>query len=159
MAATFKAFSALLSYPDPDLQSAVGEIADVISSEGLIDVAAMLHAIFGEAAPGDDFSAALHDLTEGNPFFVEEVLKALVVAGDLAPAADGRWRARRLERLHVPRSAILPEADWLSEDAPTGWPRQVEELYLRNTRLFEALMPLKMLHLNALRVVAEAMAR
>jgi transcriptional regulator with XRE-family HTH domain len=61
--------------------------------------------------------------------------------------------------LHVPPSAILPEADWLSEDAPTGWPRQVEELYLRNTRLFEALMPLKMLHLNALRVVAEAMAR
>ncbi len=60
--------------------------------------------------------------------------------------------------LHVPPSAILPEADWLAEDAPTGWPRQAEELYLRNTRLFEALMPLKNQQLNALRVVAEAMA-
>lgn len=60
--------------------------------------------------------------------------------------------------LHVPPSAILPEADWLTEEAPLEWPRQAEELYLRNSRLFEALMPLKARQLNALRTVAEAMA-
>jgi DNA-binding CsgD family transcriptional regulator len=71
------------------------------------DVTAMVRAIFGEdAAPGDDFIGVLSDLTDGNPFFVEEVLKALVVAGDLAPMGDGHWRARRIERLHVPRSAL-----------------------------------------------------
>src|SRR5262249_22463169 len=70
------------------------------------DVASMLHAIFG---PGDDlgdaFVASLHGLTEGNPFFVEETLKALIIAGDLMPTGDG-WRARSLERVHVPRTAV-----------------------------------------------------
>jgi DNA-binding CsgD family transcriptional regulator/tetratricopeptide (TPR) repeat protein len=71
------------------------------------EVATMLRAIFGDdAALGEGFTGLLHDLTEGNPFFVEEVLKALVVAGDVAPTAEGRWRARPLERVHVPRSAI-----------------------------------------------------
>ncbi|MBX6365772.1 MAG: AAA family ATPase, partial [Gemmatimonadetes bacterium] len=71
------------------------------------EVAAMVRAIFGEgAALGDAFVASLHALTDGNPFFVEEVLKALVVAGDLAPEADGGWRARPLERVHVPRTAV-----------------------------------------------------
>lgn len=60
--------------------------------------------------------------------------------------------------LHVAPSAILPEADWLADEAPSTWPQQVEELYLRHTRLFEALMPLKVRQLSALRVVAEAMA-
>jgi DNA-binding CsgD family transcriptional regulator len=70
------------------------------------EVAAMLRAIFGEdVALGDEFTAALHDLTEGNPFFVEEVLKALIVAGDLRRTGDGQWRAGRLERVRVPRTA------------------------------------------------------
>jgi transcriptional regulator with XRE-family HTH domain len=60
--------------------------------------------------------------------------------------------------LHVAPSAILPEADWLAEDTPSAWPQQVEELYLRHSRLFEALTPLKARQLNALRAVAEAMA-
>ena len=36
--------------------------------------------------------------------FVEEVLKALIVGGDLA-RADGAWRARPLEHARVPRTA------------------------------------------------------
>ena len=46
----------------------------------------------------------LHGLTEGNPFFVEEMLKGLVVAGDLVQT-DGAWRARPLEHVRVPRTA------------------------------------------------------
>jgi DNA-binding NarL/FixJ family response regulator len=70
------------------------------------EVAAMLRAIFGEdVALGNEFTAALHDLTEGNPFFVEEVLKALIVAGELRRTGDGQWRAGRLERVRVPRTA------------------------------------------------------
>jgi transcriptional regulator with XRE-family HTH domain len=60
--------------------------------------------------------------------------------------------------LHVAPSALLPEADWLAEEAPSVWPRQAEELYLRHTRLFEALTPLKARQLNALRLLAETMA-
>lgn len=74
---------------------------------GAHEVAGMLRAIFGEdTAPGEEFTGALHGLTDGNPFFVEEVLKALVLAGDLALDASGRWRAQSLDRVRVPRSAV-----------------------------------------------------
>ena len=66
----------------------------------------MLDAIFGPRTNlGDEFVELIHGLTEGNPFFVEETLKALMVAGDLVPR-DGGWRAQALERVRVPRTAI-----------------------------------------------------
>ena len=71
------------------------------------EVSAMLQAIFGPAQGFDtDFVHVLHGLTEGNPFFVEETLKSLITAGDLAPTGAGGWRARPLERVHVPRTAV-----------------------------------------------------
>lgn len=70
------------------------------------DVGAMLRAIFGAREKlGEEFLHLLHGLTEGNPFFVEETLKALILAGDLAPAGGG-WHARPLERVRVPRTAV-----------------------------------------------------
>ncbi|MEP6620880.1 MAG: AAA family ATPase [bacterium] len=72
---------------------------------GVPDVSAMLHSIFGvQAALGPAFASALHGFTEGNPFFIEEMLQTLVVSGDLA-RADGTWRARPLEQIRVPRTA------------------------------------------------------
>src|SRR5204863_1601710 len=69
---------------------------------GRADVGAMLHAIFGAQELGAEFVHVLHGLTEGNPFFVEETLKSLIIAGDLSPTASGGWRARPLERVRVP---------------------------------------------------------
>src|SRR6185312_208489 len=72
---------------------------------GAPQVASMLQAIFGaQPAFENTFINTLHELTEGNPFFVEEVLKGLVVAGDLVET-DGSWRARPLEHVRVPRTA------------------------------------------------------
>jgi DNA-binding NarL/FixJ family response regulator len=72
---------------------------------GAPQVAAMLQAIFGaQPAFESSFVNTLHGLTEGNPFFVEEVLKGLVVGGDLVET-DGAWRARPLEHVRVPRTA------------------------------------------------------
>lgn len=69
------------------------------------EISAMLQAIFGsEVAFGSAFVDGLHGLTEGNPFFIEEMLKALLVAGDLV-RTDGVWRARPLEHVRVPRTA------------------------------------------------------
>ena len=70
------------------------------------DVGAMLQAIFGPRDTlGDEFLRLLHGLTEGNPFFVEETLKSLIVGGDLAQTG-GAWRARPLERVRVPKTAM-----------------------------------------------------
>lgn len=74
---------------------------------GRDEVRAMLQAIFGPAQGfGTEFVHVLHGLTEGNPFFVEETLKSLLTAGDLTPSGGGGWRARPLERVHVPRTAV-----------------------------------------------------
>lgn len=64
----------------------------------------MLQAIFSQQRPiRGDFLSALYSLTEGNPFFIEEVLTALVAAGEIYRTAD-RWERRSLLELHIPPS-------------------------------------------------------
>jgi DNA-binding CsgD family transcriptional regulator len=64
----------------------------------------MLRSIFQQQHPiRGDFLAVLHGLTEGNPFFIEEVLKALVAAGDIFHA-EGRWDRKPLAELKIPRT-------------------------------------------------------
>jgi DNA-binding CsgD family transcriptional regulator len=62
---------------------------------------------------------ALYDLTEGNPFFLEEVLKALIVAGELVERAEG-WSWKRADTWHIPLSlhnAVELRLTRLSTDA------------------------------------------
>ena len=61
MAKTFKALSALLSYPSADLQQAVGELRAVIETEALVPVAIrrQLDSLLTDIADGD-----LYDLQE-----------------------------------------------------------------------------------------------
>ena len=72
----------------------------------LSELEQMLAAIFDGSAPGGDFVDRLHALTDGNPFFVEEVLKSLVTSGDVSLRADGTWHARPLARIEAPRTAL-----------------------------------------------------
>jgi predicted ATPase len=62
---------------------------------------------------------ALYDLTEGNPFFLEEVIKALIVAGELVEG-EGGWRWKRPDTWHIPFSlhnAVELRLTRLSTDA------------------------------------------
>ncbi len=61
MAKTFKALSALLSYPSAGLQQAIGELREVIETEGLVPVAVrrQLDDLLTDIAGGD-----LYDLQE-----------------------------------------------------------------------------------------------
>lgn len=68
------------------------------------DVQAMLQLIFEQTQPvRAEFLDAIYQLTEGNPFFVEEVLKALVTAGDIFYAERG-WGRKPVEELGIPPS-------------------------------------------------------
>ncbi len=65
---------------------------------------AMLRAIFHQNRPiRGDFLSVLYNLTEGNPFYVEEVLKALVAGGDIYRTNE-RWERKALADLSIPRS-------------------------------------------------------
>ena len=64
----------------------------------------MLRAIFDQPQPiRADFLQAIYALTDGNPFFIEEVIRALVAAGDIF-RMGGRWERRALAQLQIPRS-------------------------------------------------------
>ena len=64
----------------------------------------MIRAIFGQGWPvRAEFAESIYSLTGGNPFFVEETLKALVTAGDIYET-DGAWTRKPLAELQIPRS-------------------------------------------------------
>jgi len=84
------------------------------------DLDTMLRAIF--ALPHSrqlELPDRLYTLTEGNPFFVEEILKSLVAAGEIF-YEDGTWDRRPLNELQIPRSlhdALQQRTHELSESA------------------------------------------
>jgi predicted ATPase/DNA-binding NarL/FixJ family response regulator len=89
------------------------------------DVDAMLGAMFAlDESEQANLLDIIYPLTEGNPFFVEEVLTSLVSTGELL-FHDGVWRRRphpgnRSEHLPVPRSvqdAVQQRTRQLSAEA------------------------------------------
>ena len=75
-----------------------------------------LGALLGERV-SNDFAQAVHRETEGNPFFVEEVLKALIERGSVR-RESGRWKRCELTELMIPQSvkeAIGHRLDRVSE--------------------------------------------
>ncbi|HEU0001416.1 MAG TPA: tetratricopeptide repeat protein [Ktedonobacteraceae bacterium] len=68
------------------------------------DIQAMLQAIFALQGPVlPETLDALLILTEGNPFFIEEILKSLVTAGEIF-YAGGTWKRKSLQEMSIPQS-------------------------------------------------------
>jgi len=61
-----------------------------------------LGALLGERVSGE-FAVAVHRETEGNPFFVEEVLKALIEKGSVR-RESGKWRRCDVDQMMIPQS-------------------------------------------------------
>lgn len=84
------------------------------------DIDAMVRAIFDVGRPiRFDLLDRISALTDGNPFFVEETLKSLVVEGEIY-FADGRWNRKEMATLRVPRSvqeAVRQRVERISEPA------------------------------------------
>jgi predicted ATPase len=68
------------------------------------ETGAMLQALLARGRPVQAaFLDAIYTLTEGNPFFIEEILKSLIAAGEIS-STDGAWDRKPLGELHFPRS-------------------------------------------------------
>lgn len=80
----------------------------------------LVRRVFGvEGTVTREFTALLYGWTRGNPFFVEETLKALVESGRLHER-DGTWLGWELEGFDLPRSirdAIVARVDRLPDAA------------------------------------------
>jgi predicted ATPase/DNA-binding CsgD family transcriptional regulator len=82
----------------------------------------LIHEVFHtEKGATREFSALLYGWTRGNPFFIEETLKALIESGQLYER-DGAWLGWELDTLQLPRSireAVVARVDRLSPHART----------------------------------------
>jgi DNA-binding SARP family transcriptional activator len=63
----------------------------------------LIATLFGQERVSDDFATAIQDETEGNPFFIEEVIKALVEQGQIYRVGD-HWERHELHELAIPQS-------------------------------------------------------
>jgi len=66
-------------------------------------VGTMIQSMFEVERVSDEFLDLLYRETEGNPFFVEEVMKALVEEGALY-RDDGRWQRKEIAQIDIPQS-------------------------------------------------------
>ncbi|HEU0002264.1 MAG TPA: tetratricopeptide repeat protein [Ktedonobacteraceae bacterium] len=90
------------------------------------DLEMMLRAIFALPLSRQlELPDLLYTLTEGNPFFVEEILKSLIAAGGIFEA-NGTWERMPLHELHIPRS--LHDAVQQRTNELSGSARQVLRL-------------------------------
>ncbi len=83
------------------------------------DTGALLATLFRQDRVSDEFAAAVYRETEGNPFFVEEVVKSLIEQGAIY-RENGEWNRRDDNELALPQSvkeAIGYRLDRLSEPA------------------------------------------
>jgi tetratricopeptide (TPR) repeat protein/transcriptional regulator with XRE-family HTH domain len=93
--------------------------------------AELIVATIGEIKVSPEFAALIHRGTDGNPFFIQEVLRALVERGEIYQE-DGHWKCRdiqefqtpetvraaigeRLARLHAEAQAVLYRASVLGQ--------------------------------------------
>jgi tetratricopeptide (TPR) repeat protein len=89
---------------------------DRLGPEG---TALMIRTLLGQQEISREFAASLHEETEGNPFFVEEIVKALIAEGKLVHERAG-WRRQRTGELTLPQSvkaAIGSRLERISESA------------------------------------------
>ncbi len=71
-----------------------------LSLEG---TAALAADAIGRPKLTDEFVELLHRRTEGNPYFVQQVVRMLVERGDIF-CQDGEWTRRAIEEIEVPES-------------------------------------------------------
>jgi hypothetical protein len=77
----------------------------------------LLATLFGQTTVADDFATALYRETEGNPFFVEEVVKSLIEQGQIY-RTSGDWQRLAVAELVIPqsiRAAVSRRLDRLGE--------------------------------------------
>jgi len=67
------------------------------------ETSGLLSTLFGQESVTADFAAAIHGETEGNPFFVEEVIKSLIEQGQIYRDA-GDWQRKEVADLAIPQS-------------------------------------------------------
>ena len=103
--------------------------------------AALAAATIGEKEISDEFATILYRSTEGNPYFVQQVLRVLVERGAVFQA-DGTWDRKGLTEIEVPESVRSVIGQRLSRLSDTTQEILREASVLGQTFLFDDLLQL-----------------
>lgn len=105
----------LLTYRDDEIRSDLARFLSNLNRERIIadfslaplteeESSELVRAVFALRAPAPaDFLKPIYELTEGNPFFMEEVLKSLIRDGDIT-YTGGTWDLKPVSALRIPRT-------------------------------------------------------
>jgi class 3 adenylate cyclase len=84
----------------------------------------VIRATFAQSDPNvvisDEFRDAIYERSDGNPFFTEELLKALVESGGVYFDMERGWERKPIDQLAIPgsvREAVRARIEHLSPDA------------------------------------------
>ncbi len=83
------------------------------------DTADLLAAMFEQESVSEEFFLAIYNETEGNPFFIEEVVKSLIESGQIY-REGGEWQREEIEDMAIPQSvkeAIGRRLDGISQES------------------------------------------
>jgi len=69
----------------------------------LADTTALVATLLAQETVTDEFAEIIHKETEGNPFFIEELLKALIDDGNMYRQGSS-WNRREIGKLALPQS-------------------------------------------------------
>jgi predicted ATPase len=67
------------------------------------ETTALLETLFGQEASSEELPRAVYVETEGNPFFIEEVVKTLIEQGQVYREKD-RWERMAISEITIPQS-------------------------------------------------------
>lgn len=98
----------------PDLEHPLTQLKNVLAREAnyshirldrlqQVEVASLICRILGADRVSDKFTAYIFRESEGNPFFIEQILKTLYDEGTIYPSDEG-WERVRIENLTLPPS-------------------------------------------------------
>lgn len=104
----------LLTFRSDEIASSLSHFLAALERERLAEEIALgrlmpdhtrdvIRAIFNQPQVRAEFLDAIQARTDGNPFFIEETLKALVSAGDIY-VERGVWTRKPLNELSIPRT-------------------------------------------------------
>jgi hypothetical protein len=101
--------------------------------------AALVASTMGDEGVSQEFAGLVHGRTEGNPYFVQQVLRELVERGDVF-RKDGVWDRLAIEEIQVPESIRSVVAQRLARLADATQEVLVEASVLGQTFVFDDLL-------------------
>ncbi len=122
------------------------------------DTGSLIAETMGETEVTEEFRALIQERTEGNPFFVQQVLRALIERGDVF-RRDGRWDRKSIAEIEVPesiRSVIGQRVTRLAE--PTQELLRVASIFGQRFQFDELLAVVQLAETDVERALDEAVA-